>query len=87
MTDDARIPIKVEGVTERPGDEELPCRLWFGSRAVAVTTVLDRWLAPNHRYFKLLGSDHATYLIRHDVPTDTWELILYEAGPGRPPTP
>jgi len=51
---------------------------------VGITAVLDRWLAPGHRYFKLLGDDHATYLIRHDVPSASWELILYEAGP---PTP
>ena len=83
------IPIRVECAAEN-GGEEVPCRLWFGSRAVTVTAVVDRWLAPSHRYFKLLGDDHATYLIRHDVPTKSWELILYEAGsvpPGRPATP
>lgn len=79
---DARIPIEVECAAGSPGGETLPCRLFFGERPVVVAAVVDRWLAPSHRYFKLMGTDHATYLIRHDVPTDTWELILYEAGSG-----
>lgn len=76
---EALLPVQVECVAESDG-EKVPSRLWFGSRAVAVTTVVDRWLAPSHRYFKVVGDDHATYLIRHDVPTNGWELILYEAG-------
>ncbi|MEW6594135.1 MAG: hypothetical protein AB1413_04600 [Thermodesulfobacteriota bacterium] len=76
----AAIPIQVECLIERPGGEEVPCRIWFGRRQVTVTTLVDRWLAPDHRYFKLLGDDRATYLIRHDVPGNRWELILYEAG-------
>jgi hypothetical protein len=39
--------------------------------------VLDRWLAPDHRYFKLRGSDRAEYNLRHDVASGVWELILY----------
>ena len=85
----APIPIRVECTAESPGGEEVPRCLWFGSRAVTVSAVVDRWLAPSHRYFKLRGDDRATYLIRHDVPTNSWELILYEAGnpPAQPATP
>ena len=42
--------------------------------------VIDRWLAPDHRYFKFRGEDEATYLIRHDVEEDFWELVFYQAG-------
>ena len=42
--------------------------------------MLDRWLAPDHRYFKILGDDGATYIIRHDSVSGLWELVLYRAA-------
>lgn len=81
----APLPIQVECHAGYRG-EETPRRLLFGQRPVEVPEVVDRWLAPDHRYFKLLGDDGATYLIRHEVPADTWELVLYEAGALNPPT-
>jgi hypothetical protein len=40
--------------------------------------VLDAWLAPDHRYFKLRG-DGNTYLVRHDERSNTWELTMFRA--------
>jgi hypothetical protein len=57
--------------------EETPRRFELGSRAVEVTEVIDRWLAPDHRYFKLRGSDGAVYILRHDVSGGAWELVVY----------
>lgn len=79
---EARIPLRVACLAEAQGGEEEPFRFWLGEREVRVVAVLDRWLAPSHRYFKLLADDHATYLVRHDVTSESWELILYEAGNG-----
>lgn len=59
--------------------EETPRRFHIGDRTVAVAEVIDRWLAPDHRYFKLLGDDGDTYIIRHDVPTGRWELTMFES--------
>jgi hypothetical protein len=42
--------------------------------------VLDRWLAPDHRYFKLRAPD-GIYIVRHDVTTQDWELTLFERVP------
>lgn len=61
--------------------EETPRRFEIGDRSVEVTEVLDRWLAPEHRYFKLRGSDGATYVLRHDVVAETWEIVLYTDDP------
>lgn len=58
--------------------EETPRRFFLGERAVDVVEVLDRWLAPDHRYFKVAGDDRATYILRHDVVTARWELTLFE---------
>lgn len=60
--------------------EESPQRLRIGERQVEVTEVLDRWLAPEHRYFKLRGDDGGIYIVRHDAAEDFWELILFDSG-------
>jgi hypothetical protein len=57
--------------------EETPRQIRIGTNTVAVTTVRDRWLSPDHRYFKILGEDGAEYIVRHDVIEDVWELVLY----------
>ena len=49
-------------------------------RRVEVIDVLDRWLAPEQRYFKLRGDDDGVYILCHDVVRDHWELRLFDAG-------
>jgi hypothetical protein len=62
--------------------EETPRRFWIGSRCVEVKVVIDRWLAPDHRYFKLLGSDEDIYILRHGSDIGGWELTFYKkTGP------
>ena len=60
--------------------EEEPRRLFFGQRPVSVVEVVDRWLDPAHRYFKLRGDDGGVYLVRHDTATGRWDLTLYDSG-------
>jgi hypothetical protein len=62
--------------------EETPRRIDFGSRSVTVVEVVDGWLSPDHRYFKVQCDDGASYVLRHDTNTQTWEVILFEARPG-----
>ncbi len=57
--------------------EETPRRFFLGERAIDVADVLDRWLAPDHRYFKLEGSDGATYILRHETASGRWELVMF----------
>ena len=61
------------------GDES-PQRLYIGKREVVATEVLDRWLAPDHRYFKVRGDDGGVYIVRHDTVRDRWELTLFDSG-------
>ena len=60
--------------------EETPRRFFIGQRPVVVVDVLDRWLSPEHRYFKLRGDDGGVYILRHDVARERWELTLYDSG-------
>lgn len=83
----ANIGIRVECYAGHRG-EETPRRLVFDRRSVEVTEIVDRWFAPDHRYFKLRGADGAAYIVRHDTGAGIWELIMYERGPapGAPPS-
>jgi hypothetical protein len=58
--------------------EQTPRRFSFGGRTIEVREVLDSWLAPDHRYFKLLGSDGASYILRHVVAAARWELTMFD---------
>jgi hypothetical protein len=44
---------------------------------IEVTEVLDRWLAPDHRYFKLRTAGGEIYILRQDVMSGAWELTLF----------
>jgi hypothetical protein len=60
--------------------EETPRRFYLSDRRVEVLEVVDRWLAPDHRYFKLQAID-GTYIVRHDTCEDRWGLTLFKARP------
>lgn len=76
MGDHPLIQLHVECYAGHRG-EETPRRFYLGERAIEVVAVLDRWLAPDHRYFKIRGDDGDLYILRHDVSTLTWELTLF----------
>ena len=57
--------------------EQTPRTLILGDRRVAVAEVVDAWLAPDYRYFKLRGEDGDAYLVRHDERSNTWELTMF----------
>jgi len=58
--------------------EETPRRFWVGAKKIEVQDVLDRWMAPDHRYFKVLGHDKAVYILRHDAVSWDWDLTFYQ---------
>src|SRR5207245_6160042 len=59
--------------------EQMPRTLILGDHRISVAEVLDAWLAPDYRYFKLKGADGDTYLVRHDERSHTWELTMFRA--------
>ena len=60
--------------------EETPRRFRLGERQVEIAEVVDRWLAPDHRYFKVQDAQGDLYILRHDVAADRWELTLFRGG-------
>jgi len=59
--------------------EQTPRTLILGDRRIDVAEVVDAWLAPDYRYFKLRGADGNTYLVHHDERSSTWELTMFRA--------
>ncbi len=72
--------IKVECYCGYRGDET-PRRFWLGRRCITVLEVLDRWMAPDHRYFKIMGDDGDIYILRHDSQFKVWKLTFFKARP------
>lgn len=65
--------------------EETPRRIAFereggSGRAVTVSEVIDAWLAPDHRYFKVRGEDDSVYILRHGEERG-WELVMMDRQP------
>jgi len=60
--------------------EESPQSFYLGDRHIKVVDILDRWLAPEHRYFKLKGDDGGVYIVRHDNKAGVWEMIFFDNG-------
>ena len=72
--------VDVECDADDAGGGPTPRRVRLGARAVDVVEVLDRWFGTDHAYVKLAAADGATYILRHDLPADRWELIMFGSG-------
>ena len=55
--------------------EETPRRFSIGDRPLEVARVIERWITPDYRYFRLAGDDGQVYVIRQNVASGSWELV------------
>lgn len=69
----AAFEIHVECYAGYRGEQE-PRRFVLGERRFDVLEIVDRWLEPRHRYFKVKADDGRTFILRHDTVSDAWEL-------------
>jgi len=60
--------------------EQEPLAFWLGERRLAVRLIVDRWFAPTQRWFKVEADDGHTYVLRHNEPSDDWEVAAYTRG-------
>ena len=74
--------IKVDCYAGHRG-EQTPQRFTIWRRELSVCEVIDQWLAPEHRYFKVLANDDAQYILRHDTSAEEWELTVYTRPPAK----
>jgi hypothetical protein len=71
--------------------EETPRRFGIAGATIEIAAVVDCWLAPDHRYFKVRDGDGHLYILRNDVVSEQWELTFFRRGangaePSSPPT-
>ncbi len=64
--------------------EERPRSFDFGGRRIEVRRILEAWLTPDRRCFKVLGDDGRIYILCHDPESSRWEMEwgAEEKGPG-----
>ena len=73
------LEIKVECYAGYKGDEK-PVSLVLKTRKIRIAEIIDQWISPEHRYFKVRAEDGGIYIVRNDTKTHTWELIVYDSG-------
>lgn len=80
--------IRVESHAGHRGEEE-PRAFTLGATRFVVHEIVDRWMDPEHRYFKVRADDGRTLVLRHDTGSDAWELaaIVGSNAPTHPGTP
>jgi hypothetical protein len=58
--------------------EETPRRFELGGRVVELERVLERWLEPDRRWFKVRARDGSTHVLCQDRVTGGWRLVSSE---------
>jgi len=72
--------IRVHCYAGHRGEEE-PRTFDLGQRHLEVIEIIDRWLAPDHRYFKVRADDGNVYILRHDELAGEWEMTSFTGRP------
>lgn len=75
--DGKRLQVRVHCYAGYRGEQEPRAFELAGGRQ-EVREILDRWLAPDHRYFKVLADDGGVYILRHDQVREAWELTMFQ---------
>jgi hypothetical protein len=71
--------ITVQTYAGYKGDER-PVSFSRDGRTRRIVEIVDRWYDPDHNSFKVLADDGTTYLLRHDMNDDCWELAEARGG-------
>ena len=71
--------MRVECYAGFRGEQE-PQAFWLGERRLAVVEILDRWIGPDYRYFRVKADDGHLYVLRRDDAEDEWTLGAFTHG-------
>jgi hypothetical protein len=55
--------------------DERPTSFTVDGETLGVDEVLDRWYDADANYFRVLARDGTSYLLKHDLESDSWELL------------
>jgi hypothetical protein len=62
--------------------EQEPVAFWLGERRVAVHAVVDRWVAPTQRWFRVDADDGNLYVLRQDETSGDWDIAAFRRTTG-----
>jgi hypothetical protein len=71
--DENRLGLQVQCYAGRNTDER-PVRFQLKDRDFIVEEVLDQWYGPDDLFFKVRADDGNLYILRHNLPRDSWSL-------------
>ena len=74
------IELRVECTAGYQG-EEAPRFFHIGESRFEVKHLLERWLGPDHRYFKVTCTRDHLYILRREIQSGQWELTFFEQNP------
>jgi hypothetical protein len=74
------VKIAVESYAGYRGEQE-PRAFTLGERRLAVMEIVDRWIGPDHRYFRVSADDGNLYVLRRDDAADEWTLGAFTRTP------
>jgi len=66
--------IAVQTYAGYKGDER-PVSFSLEGKTLQIIEIVDRWYEPDHNSFKVVAEDGRTYLLRHDLNANDWELV------------
>lgn len=56
--------------------EEYPLKIYLSGSKIKICKIIDRWLTPEDRCFKVLGEDSKVYLLKYNESKDLWRILL-----------
>lgn len=68
--------IKVESRADAKGHES-PTRFSLGARVIDVEAVVDRWYGEHACYFRVLGNDENSYILKGPLEDGSWEMVSF----------
>jgi len=68
--------IKVESLPDAKG-QETPSRFLLGTRSINVGAVVDRWYGEQACYYRVLGDDENSYILKGPLEDGSWELVSF----------
>jgi hypothetical protein len=70
------VKIKVESSPDAKGHDS-PSRFLLGNRIIEVVEVSDRWFGEQACYFRVLGGDENSYILKGPLEDGSWELVSF----------
>jgi hypothetical protein len=70
------VKIKVESISDAKG-QETPSRFMLGIRTIEIQAVADRWYGEQACYYRVVGNDENSYILKGPLEDGSWELVSF----------